>query len=331
MDKVDKLESKVSQNIDFKVSQIITAQSIIEHSSQSNSKVEAQNDVANASNDVIDYYKSVDLTLEQHKYSDDYHGFEEHAEDGLQVNDQMSSPRGIKMQDGDDGLQMVEHQSVINEILKQVKEAQDLLQQKVEQNKELRDKLEEYQHKYSTLFQEKTDIHEQLLKQKQLVIEMKEKQSQLQIQHQDEQNQLINISGGGSFIGGGSFVGRGSFITNEALDMQSQNMADMKYQMKLKEEQIGKLQQEINQIHDEYEKSNSDLHKDYVKQKQEIKELKETIVCATVQMEAQRNCIASLRREQRMATALVHSFGLDVLKGSDGGQPVNAPQRMPNQ
>ena len=56
---------------------------------------------------------------------------------------------------------------------------------------------------------------------------------------------MINVSGGGSFIGAGSFVGRGSFITTEALDMQSQTMADLKYQLKLKDEQIGQMEKEI--------------------------------------------------------------------------------------
>lgn len=99
---------------------------------------------------------------------------------------------------------MEEHNKIISEINEQVREAQDLLQKKIDQNKDLRDRLEEYQEKYSKLFQDKTEIHEELLRQKQINLDLKEK-AQLQ-QRNSDSHQFINISGGSFINGGGSFI-----------------------------------------------------------------------------------------------------------------------------
>ena len=89
-------------------------------------------------------------------------------------------------------------------------------------------------------------------------------------------------------------------------------MADMKFQLRLKDELVTKLQADIAKIRQEHEQKKTGLNKDYENQKEQLEKYKEMIKQATIQMEAQRNCIITLRREQRMMTGMVHSFGRDV-------------------
>lgn len=121
MSKIDQLEAKVAQNIDLKVSQIVsmTSQRSGNKSLQSHSYVKMQQSQeimlcqTDRSQEIGDQYdKSLELTFENYKNSQDY---QETFDNQL-------------LPDADEGLQMPvfttdEHNKLVAEIKEQVKEA----------------------------------------------------------------------------------------------------------------------------------------------------------------------------------------------------------------
>ena len=155
----------------------------------------------NQSSELLDYDRSLELNLDGYRNSDECHGYE----------DQIMPP-------ADESLRLNQQQSIVNDLHEQLKQVQEQLSQKIDQNRDLRNKLEEYQEKYSKLFQEKTNIHEQYLQEKQNYIDLKSNYNDLQNQKDEDVRK------------------NASFVSTEALGIQSQSIADLKYQLKLKDE-----------------------------------------------------------------------------------------------
>ena len=67
----------------------------------------------------------------------------------------------------------------------QIRTLQKQLQEKTLQNKELRQKLEMYQEKYNKAFQDKAEMHELYLQEKQNVLDVKQELSKVKTEQQN--------------------------------------------------------------------------------------------------------------------------------------------------
>lgn len=79
-----------------------------------------------------------------------------------------------------EGLEFEDDSALVQQLQEQIMDLTQQVQDKFKQNKQIREKLEMYQERFNKALQDKTDMHEMYLAEKQSVLEAKQEISSLQ-------------------------------------------------------------------------------------------------------------------------------------------------------
>ena len=156
-----------------------------------------------------------------------------------------------------------------------------------------------YQEKYNKAFQDKAEMHELYLQEKQNVLEVKQELSKVQMEQQNQP----------------------AASTATAANLTaSQNISDLTYQLKQGQETIQTLQNQIAELKFKKSQEYSDLNTQTKQDKTTIEEMKEKLQQAVMKMEWQRDQIKHSKFELRVMAGVLHRVGAEYCFSSRGGE-----------